>query len=919
MNWWWRRLLHGKRIDKQMRAELQFHLERQVADNLRAGMTEQEARRSAALQFGGEEQIREACRDARGTRWAETILQDLRFAVRTLRKSPGFALAAVCTLALGIGANSAIFSLVDTVLLKLLPVKTPEQLYLIGHKTQHVTMTWNYPDYRAMRDRNTVFSGLAGYSMGLQSIGVQSGDAAEKAAELSYGIFVSGNYFEVLGVSPLLGRFFQAADDRAPGAAPYVILSYAYWHSHLSEDRGVIGRKLRLNGYPLTVIGVAPRGFTGADTAFKPDLFIPIMMQSELRHVSFASWNDRHSWWMAALGRLKPDASLKKAESELFAICKDQESAESRTLSNPQWADRADPIVLTPAARGFSYLLEQIKKPLLILFCIVGVVLCIACANVANLMLARGAARQREIAVRLAVGASRWRVISQLLTESLLIALLGGASGVLVALAATPLLLRFMPHPGYNLTSIDAHLDGRVLAFTLAACVVTGLLFGIAPAWQSTRPQLVPSLKEDIRGSTGAGRFTLRKALVILQVALSLPLLVGAGLFARTLGNLRGLDTGFVPENVSIASVDPTSFGYKGQRTKDFYDRLCARVAALPGVRSASLALITPLTGSSWNNSISVEGYTPKPAEDSEVWFNAVGARYFATMGTPVLLGRDFAERDNPLTAIQLPDRLIPGQALPDAPGSHVAIVNEGFARHYFGDRSAIGMHVAMAAGKVARVDGKSYEIVGVVKNARYFDMRNSGEPMMFIPVWRRYAAQRELIIRTAGSAAPLAGELRREIGALDPVIPLLNLRTLEHDVDENILVERLVAALSEFFGILALLLSAVGLYGVVAYTVTRRTREIGIRMAVGASRPSVLWLVIRDVLAMVLLGGLIGSVAALLGARVIAGLLYGVGAIDPLSVIAAGLTVIAAALLASYLPARRAARIDPMQALRSE
>jgi predicted permease len=676
-----------------------------------------------------------------------------------------------------------------------------------------------------------------------------------------------------------------------------------------------IGRKLRINGYPFTVIGVAPPGFSGADVAFKPNLFLPIMMRGEVLHISYATWNDRHYWWMAAIGRLKPDTGIKKAEGELFAICKDQESAERRSLANPELANTADQVVLEPAARGLSYYADELKKPLAILFVIVALVLLIACANVANLMLARGAARQREIAVRLAVGASRWRVIAQLLTESMLIAVLGGVGGVLISLIGIRVLLRFVPQSGSEpVTGINATLDWRVLAFTVTVCILTGLLFGIAPAWQSTRPDLVPSLKEDVPGSTGTRRFTLRKGLVILQVGLSLPLLVGAGLFVRTLGNLRELDTGFAAKNVVVASADPTRFGYKGQRTRDFYDRLCARAATLPGVRVASLALLTPLTGSSWDGSITVEGYTVKPGDRNNVYFNAVGPRYFEALGTPLLLGRDFTRQDNPANAIELPDHIVPGQQLQDPPGRHVAIVNETFARHFFRDRSAIGMHVAM--------DGplrSSYEIVGVVKNAHYSGLRSPAEPMMFIPVWREFVGQRALVIRSAGSGTQLTALLLHEIHELDPVIPLLNIHRLEQDVDQSILVERLVATLSGFFGFLALLLSAVGLYGVVAYTVTRRTREIGIRIAIGAARGSVLSLVFGDVITMVLIGALIGTAAAFMATHAIAGMLYGVGAADPLSIIAAALSLVAAAILASIQPARRALRIDPMTALRYE
>ncbi len=897
-----RYLLQRRRFDQELANDMAFH--REMA-----------AREGGSAPFGNELRLREEARDAWGWTWVERLAQDLRYAAWQLRKSPGFTVAAILMLGIGIGANTAIFSLVDTVMLKLLPVKAPKQLYFVGHTPQHVSMTWNYPDYRAMRDHNTVFSGLAAYSLGLKPLGIDGVGAGAYTTELSSGIFVSGNYFNVLGVSAVLGRVFNAEDDRAPGASPYVILSYSYWRSHFGGDVRAIGHKLHVNGYPLTVIGVAPRGFAGADVAFKPDLFIPIMMQSEVMHVPFKSWNDRHTWWIAAIGRLRPGASIGEAEGQLFAICKGQEAAERRSLANPNWANTAEQVVLRPADRGFSYLANEIKQPLLILFVVVAVVLLIACLNIANLMLLRGAARQREIAVRLALGASRWRVISQLVAESMSIAILGGLSGVLLSLLGIRVLLRFVPESGSRLiTGIDATLDWRVLAFTGSMCVLTGLLFGLAPAWQSTRPDLVAALKEEIPGSGGVSRFSFRKALVIAQVALSLPLLIGAGLFARTLGNLRGRDVGFVADQVFIASVDPGSFGYKGQRVRDFYDRLCTKTAALPGVRAVSLALVTPLTGSSWDGNITVEGFTPRAGERNHVWFNAVGPRYFEALGTPLLLGREFTEQDNPSSTIELPDHITPGMQLADPPGMHAAIVNEAFERHFFGGRSPIGMHVATEAPFRS-----VYEIVGVVKDARYSSVRNAAEPMIFLPVWRRFAGQRELVIRTSESAAQLSGLLRHEIHDLDPAIPLLNLRTMEHDLNESILVERLVATLSGFFAVLALLLSGIGLYGVVAYTVTRRTREIGIRIAVGASRGSVVWLVFREVILMVFAGGIIGIVIAFAATRVIASILYGVSATDPLIVCAGVALLMFAAILASFLPARRAAGIDPIAALRYE
>jgi predicted permease len=910
-----RSLFRRNQIEKELDEELQFHLEQRIQLEMAAGQTRERARSTALRAMEGIEQRKEECRDMRRLAPFNNLQGDLRYALRALKNNPGFAATAMITLAIGIGANTAIFSLIDTVMLKLLPVKTPEQLFLVGNDRRHTSMTWNYPDYRAMRQNNSVFEGLAGYSLNLESLGIQTSSGAGLGAELSHGIFVSGNYFEVLGVSPALGRVFNAGDDRAPGTSPYAVLSYEYWQSRFDGDAQIIGRRLRVNGYPLTVIGVAPHGFDGINIAYKPSFFLPIMMRSEVLRIPYITWDDRHYWWLAAIGRIKPGVNLKTAESELFNICRRQTAAEASNLADASSANAADKIVLEPAARGLSFQAAELKKPLLILFVIVGLVLVIACANMANLMIARGAARQREIAVRLAIGAVRSRVISQLLTESLLIAVLGGAAGILVALVGIHVLLHFLPQSGAEpLAGINPSIDWLVLAFTTTVSILTGLLFGIAPAWQSTRPDLLPSIKEDVPASTGTRRFTIRKGLVILQVGLSLPLLVVASLFARTLGNLRELNPGFAAKNVYIASVDPTRFGLKGQRAREFYDQLCERTAALPGVRVASLAFITPLTGSSWDGSVTVEGYSWKPGQRNNTFLNAVGPRYFEAMGTPFRLGRDFTQQDNPATAIEVPARIVPGMKLDDPPGRHVAIVNETFARHFFGDHGPLGMHATLGGPYTG-----SYEIVGVVKDAHYSDLRSVADPMMFLPVWRSPVMQRVLVIRSNQPASQLATLLVREIHKLDPVIPLLNLRLFERDVDQSILVERLVATLSGFFALLAVLLCAVGLYGVVAYTVTRRTREIGIRLALGAGRQSVLLLVLADVVAMVLIGAAIGTSIAMLATRTVVGMLYDVAATDPISMIAAAACLLTAAVVASVLPARRAAAVDPLTALRYE
>ena len=846
--------------------------------------------------------------------WFDNRVSELRYALRMVRKTPGISAIAILSLALGIGANTAIFSIVDAILLKMLPVKSPNELYLVAADPTRRQTSWNYPDYCAFRDHNRSFTGLAGYSGGAQPLGMQLDDAgAGSSTELAYTVTVSGNYFDVLGVTPAVGRVLNPDDDRKPGASPYAVLSYDYWQSRFAGDPRVIGRKMRLNGYPFTIVGVSRRGFRGADVTISPNVFIPILMRSEVTGVPFERWNNRHWWWEQVIGRLKPGATVKQAESELSVVFHEQEEAERRAYPN-EHVNRASPIVLLPAARGYSYMRNRLEKPLKVLMAVVGLVLLIACANVANLMLARGASRQREIAVRLAVGAGRSRLTGQLLAESLVIALLGGLAGLLFAQFGTRVLLGFMPQSGWGRVSVNAQVDLRLLGFAIAISVLTGVLFGIAPALQCTRPDLVPSLKEDIPGS--GSRQGLRKALVVLQVALSLLLLVGAGLFVRSLGKLRDIDPGFRRENTVIISVDPSRNGYKGQRLREFYERLRHSTERLPGVRSMSLASITPLGGSRWNSDVSIEGYQWKPGDKKYIDMNAVGPRYFETIGIPLVLGRDFRDEDNPPYSLDPPQSFQPGVRPPEPPGPRVIIITESLAKRFFEGRSPIGMHICMDEKYDA---ARAYEIVGVVREAYYFGLREAPEGMIYQPVWRAGAGSREVTIRTGREAPGIVAAVRREVTALDPAIPVLNSRTIEQQIDNNILEDRLIATLSSFFGVLALLLAGVGLYGVISYAVTRRTREIGIRMALGAERPTVVWLVVRDAALLVIAGAAIGIPSALAVTRLVKAFLYGISAQDPVTMVIGTAVLAGVAVIASLAPAWRATRVDPVIALRYE
>ncbi|RPJ76647.1 MAG: ABC transporter permease [Acidobacteria bacterium] len=846
------------------------------------------------------------------SRWFDNRLTDLRWASKAIRRSPGTSSVAVLSLALGIGANTAIFSLVNALLLKILPLPSPHELVLVASNPSNPRTSWNYPDYVAFRDRTKGFTGLAAAS-GVRQLGLQTGDSG--AAELAPAQFVSGNYFDVLGVRPALGRLFDRAEDGPFGASPWAVLNHDFWKSRFSGDPSVIGRTIRVNGYPLSIVGVSGPGFRGADPTARPGIYIPMVMHSEITGVAAGVWNTRHYWWFQAVGRVPAGASRAAIETQLNTIFEDQQAAERRADPRQGQVNSRQPMTLVPAERGYTYARRTFQRPLLILMAVVGFVLLIACANVANIMLARGAARQREIALRMAVGAGRSRLALQFVTESVLISVAGGLGGMALAWVGVRLLLdRFLPASGPQRLTLDITPDVTMLAFTFAVSLLTGVLAGLAPALQATRPDLVPALKDEVPGRAASTRALLRRGLVVVQVALSLLLLVGAALFVRTLSNLREVDAGFSRTQTLIAEIEPSRNGYKGQRLREFYERWGERVRTLPGVRSVSLAAITPLSGSRWNGEAAVEGRAPQANEPS-VDFNAVGPRYFETMGIRVLLGREFRQEDNPAVFAEPPERLS-HEPEPEAPGPRVAIVSETFARRYLGGGSPVGRRISFTSKFEA---ARAYEVVGVVQDAHYFGLREGTEAMVYIPVWRTTMTGRDLCVRTSGAAPALVESIRKAVTGLDSAVPLISARTIEEQIDADIVQERLLATLAGLFGGLALLLACVGLYGVISYIVTRRTREIGIRLALGAERRGVLWMVMRDALILVGAGAAIGVPAALWLSRLIASLLYGVSPRD-LPTLVAGVAMLAAVgALAVLVPARRALRIHPSEALRYE
>ncbi len=725
----------------------------------------------------------------------------------------------------------------------------------------------------------------------------------EGKTERISGELVSGTYFPVLGVGAALGRVFAADDDKSPGGHPYAVLSYGYWQSRFAGDRSVIGKKLLVNGYPITIVGVSQEGFDGTDPGHSTQIRIPVMMKAEMDQLGFYTLKGRPGRWVNVFGRLKPGVTEQEAKASLQPLFhqiiemevreKEFSTAAPLTKQNflKMWMDTI------PAAKGRSQLREQFSKPLLVLMAIVALVLLIACANVANLLIARANSRQKEIAVRLSLGASRGRIVSQLLIESLLLALAGGAGGLLLALWIDSTLINFLPptHPSMVISTVP---DWRILSFNLTLSVLTGIVFGLIPALQSTRPDLASTLKDQAGAVVGGTSVNFRKALVIAQVTLSLLLLIGAGLFIRSLSNLKELDPGFRTANLLTFAVDPPLNGYKPERSLDFYRQLTDILTTAPGVEAASLGIMPVLEGDEWDNTVTVESYRAKPGEWVDPHMNFISPNYFKALSVPILVGRDFNESD--------------GKTAPK-----VAIVNEKFAKRYFGDVNAVGRHIGMGGDPGTKTD---ITVVGVTRDTKYESMRDE-TPLEVFLCYRQvdFVLGMSVYVRTAREPEQMFSTIRRIVQGLDSNIPVFDMKTLEKQVDNSLVTERLVASLSSAFGLLATLLAAIGLYGVMAYTVNRRTREIGIRMALGAARRDVVWLVMREVLILAGIGIVLGLPAAWGATRLIQTQLYGITPNDGATIVLATLGIALVAGLAGYLPALRATRLDPMRALRWE
>jgi predicted permease len=838
------------------------------------------------------------------------LLQDVRYAVRQLRKSPGFALVAILSLALGIGANTAIFSLINALILKSLPVRNPQQLVAFGSGVNAGQIDgispgpleiFPYDFYKQIERQHDPLESVCGTGSYPVKVSVRIG--SEGVAGQATTQLVSGTFFSTLGVDPIIGRPILPDDADAPGRNPVAVASYRYWQQTLAANRSAIGSTVSINGTSFTLIGVAPPAFFGTElNSEAPDLWVPITMQQEVM-LQHSLLNPHGLFWMHMMGRRKAEIGSQQVQAwttqqlQQFMVAR-----EGANISDKRRSEiRQIYVQILPGGHGVSYLRAQFAQPLYLLMGVVVLVLAIACANLANFLLAKAAAREREVSTRLAMGASRARILRHILTEALLLSMLGGAVGLVLAFLGTRFLVNFVVG-GSNNSALDPNPDLLVLAFTFGVSLLTGLLFGVAPAWRASRMRVAITLNSSTRTASGTGMRSSRlvpKILVAAQVALSLMLLVGAGLFVRTLQNLKNQDFGFNRTNVLLVDYDAKLAGYKSEQLGGLHERLVQRLEALPGVRAAALSNGPPITDGSWAAPISVEGYSAAPDEDRATSIKRVSSHYFDTVGITVLQGRAIGAHDGPSSP-------------------KVVVVNQTLAKHFFPNGDAVGHRFSIAEPDIPG----PWEIVGVVRDTKYNDQREAPQRMIYLPLEQMTADNHfaySMQIRADGDPAKIANEVRAAVSEVDPALPLLEVKTISEHIDLFMENERLISQLASFFSLLALSLACVGLYGVMTYNVVQRTNEIGVRIALGARSRGILWMVLRESILLLGVGLAVGIPATLAAARAAKSQLFGLSPFDATTIAAATCAIAAVVLASACLPAMRATKVDPMAALRSE
>ena len=879
----WEWLFHRRQREEDLDEEVQSHLRMAAQERMEQGEAAEQARASAVREFGNVTLVKEVTRDMWGFRWLETLMQDLRYGLRQLRRNPGFTMVAVLTFALGIGANTAMFSVMNVMLLKALPVRNPQELVEFVRLAPDGTMMGNLPYavFEHLRKNTSVLSGIFAFWSDTRVLRSSAGPERVSVRK------VSGSFFPTLGVKALLGRTIDSTDDRPDTEHQVVVLSYRFWSSHFGRDPSVVGATVRINAAPCTVIGVMPPDFFGVDRSQNPEMWVPLAL-------------DRNPGQVWVLGRLKPGVSIPQARAQLEPLFEQAlESLRDSMKDSPEHERDeflAEKLLVNRATRGTSGLrwyYWEYSNTLKILIGMTGLVLLITCVNVANLLMARSAARSREIGIRRAIGAGRLRIFRQLLTENLLLALFGGVVSLLVAAWGHRVLVTFLVGSLQGV-SLDFRLDERILGFGLAMSILAGLLSGVLPALRAGSRDHVPATGAALQ-LRGANRLPFAKNLLTIQVALSLTLLVSAGLFVRTLRNLASTDLGLMRQNLVLMMVDPSLSKLIPDRQR-FWRQLTERLTTLPGVVSVSLAGDAVFGNGGWNAAIWVR--QPHGSErDSRVPMNVVGPGFFGTVGIPLLAGREFGVLDQ-------------------ANSPPVAVVNRAFARKFFGEGSPVGKRFGNAgAGSSSRI-----EIVGVIGDAKYGGLRQQPTPMFYMPLFQNFQERPYYVhVRMAGNPPAVIAAIRREIRSMDQDISVYGVRTINQVIDRLLLHDRMFAVLASVFGVLALLLTSIGIYGVVAYQITRRTGEVGIRIALGAQRRDVLWMFMRETLQVLAAGAAIGLPAAVAAAHLLRSLLFGLKPSDLVTIIWAMVTLVGAGALAGFLPARRAASLLPMDALRHE